>query len=287
MRIKFCERAPFVPVEYGYEVEKVLYKGKSRFQELMVIQNPDWGKMLILDNAVQVTEHDEFFYHEMLTHVLMHANPDPRRVVVIGGGDGGIVREVVKHKTVEKVFFIEIDEMVIKVSKEFFPDVASGMSDPRVETKVMDGAEFIRKAPEKSIDVIIVDSTDIIGFARTLFTKEFFGNIKKCLRDGGMFVTHSESMHFHRDTVVMVQKILGEAFPLVDLYTSPIATYPGNWWTYAVGSMGLSPREVRRPFEIETKIYDDEIHKQAFITPKFYKKLMEGKLNWTIKGAFE
>ena len=122
--IKFFEKAPYAPVEYSYDVEEILYKGKSKFQEIRVIRNPHFGKMLILDDVVQLTEKDEFFYHEMLAHVVMHALPYPKKVIVIGGGDGGVVREVLKHKTVEKVYFVEIDEEVITVSNRFFPTVA-------------------------------------------------------------------------------------------------------------------------------------------------------------------
>lgn len=284
---EFIEGAPFVPTKCKYELEEILYRGKSKFQLIEVIKNPDFGKMLLLDGIVQLTEADEFFYHEMLTHVLMHSHPEPKKVVVIGGGDGGVVREVLKHKCVEKVFFIEIDAEVIKVSERFFPQVASGNKDPRVEIRVMDGAEFIRQSRKAEIDVIIVDSTDIIGFARTLFTDEFFKNVRESLSENGMFVTHSESILFHRDTVRQVQEILKGAFPAVDLYASALATYPGYWWSYAVGSMKLSPREVRRPFEIETKFYDDEIHVQSFLTKKFYDKLISGKLDWDLKGSFE
>lgn len=284
--IKFFEIAPFVPVVYSYDVEDILYKGKSKFQEIKVIESPDFGRMLILDGVVQITEADEFFYHEMLTHVVLHAHPAPKKVIVIGGGDGGVVREALKHKGIEKVYFVEIDEEVINVSRKFFPSVASHVDDPRVEIRVMDGAEFVKKAPKGEIDAIIVDSTDIIGFARTLYTKEFFASVRNCLRDNGMFVTHSESLIYHRDTVVKVQQILKDAFPVVDLYTAPIATYPGNWWSFAVGSVSLDPRQARRPFEIETKYYDDEIHQSSFFTRKMYKKLLEDKLNWGLKGAF-
>ncbi|MDA8168709.1 MAG: polyamine aminopropyltransferase [Nitrospiraceae bacterium] len=284
--LKFLEKAPFVPVECGYEVGTVLHRSRSRFQEIMVIENPDFGRMLILDGVVQVTESDEFFYHEMMTHVALHAHPDPKNVIVIGGGDGGIVREVLKHKSVKKVHFVEIDKDVIEVSKKFFPQIASGCADRRVEISAMDGAEFVKKAPKGRIDAIIVDSTDIIGFARSLYTKEFFAALKRCLSPDGMFVTHSESLAYHRDTVVKVQQTLKRAFPVVDLYTGIVPTYPGFWWTYAIGSMSLDPRQMRRPFKIQTKYYDDEIHAQCFATRKLYGKLMENKLGWGIKGAF-
>ncbi|MEW6068617.1 MAG: polyamine aminopropyltransferase [Nitrospirota bacterium] len=278
--IKFFEKAPYVPVEYAYDVEEILYKGKSKFQEIMVIRNPYYGKMLLLDNVVQITERDEFFYHEMLTHIAMHSHPDPKKAVVIGGGDGGVVREVLKHKTIEKVYFVEIDEEVINISRRFFPNVASGIDDPRVEIKIMDGAEFIRKRKASDIDAVIVDSTDIIGFARTLFTTDFFASIKNCLTDKGMFVTHTESLHFHKDMVIEIQEVLKKVFPIVDLYTANIVTYPGNWWAFAVASKNLSPREIRREVKIKTKYYSDEIHTQAFMPKGMYDKLMQRKLKW-------
>ncbi len=277
--VRFFENEPYSPIEYAYKVEGVLYKGKSKYQEILVIENAYFGKMLILDGIVQLTEKDEFFYHEMLTHVAMHAHPEPKRIAVIGGGDGGAVREVLKHRTAEKVSLVEIDEEVIKISRKFFPTISSRIDDPRVELKIMDGAEFIKDHAEV-IDVIIVDSTDIIGFARSLFTEDFFRSVLKALRPEGLFVTHSESIHFHLDIVVEVQQILKRAFPLVDLYTAPIATYPGNWWAFAIGSKSLDPRDMRRPFEIDTRYYDDEIHRQAFLPPKLYRKLMGRKLAW-------
>jgi spermidine synthase len=278
--IKFFEKAPYSPIEYSYDVEEILYKGKSKFQEIMVIKNPYFGKMLILDDVVQLTERDEFFYHEMLTHVVMFAHPNPKKVIVIGGGDGGVVREVLKHKTIEKVYFVEIDKEVINISKRFFPNIASGVDDPRVELKIMDGAEFIVKRKPSEIDVVIIDSTDIIGFARSLFTTDFFTSVKNCLTDKGMFVTHTESLHFHKDMVIEVQEILKKIFPVVDLYTAPIATYPGNWWAFAVASKDLLPREVRRKSKLPTKYYSEEIHRQAFMPAGLYEKLMQRKLQW-------
>jgi spermidine synthase len=277
--VRFFENEPYSPVEHVYKVESVLYKAKSKFQEIMVIENAYFGKILILDGIVQLTEKDEFFYHEMLTHVAMHAHPEPRRVAVIGGGDGGAVREVLKHRTVEKIYFVEIDEEVIKIARRFFPAVSSGIDDPRVDLKVMDGADFMKDHAER-IDVIIVDSTDIIGIARSLFTEDFFRSVHRALRTEGLFVTHSESLHFHLDIVVEVQQILRKAFPLVDLYTVPLATYPGNWWAFAIGSKSPDPRALRRPFEIDTRYYDEEIHRQAFIPPKLYGKLMAKSLSW-------
>jgi spermidine synthase len=277
--IRFHEKDPYAPIQYSYEVSRILYSGKSRFQEIVVIENPFFGRMMILDGVVQITEKDEFFYHEMLAHVVLKAHPDPKTIVVIGGGDGGTVREVLRHKSVEKVYFIEIDEEVINISKKFFPAVASGTRDKRVEIKCMDGAEFV-KSRRHDIDLVIVDSTDIVGFAKSLFTKKFFSSIRDCLAPDGMFVTLSESLHFHREIVVGVQKTLQSVFPVVDLYTAPLATYAGNWWTFSVGSMGLSPREIRRKDRIRTKYYSPDIHRTCFLPDDMYGRLLKGKLGW-------
>lgn len=277
--IKFFEKDPYAPIQYVYDVENILYRGKSEFQEIMVIENPHFGKMLILDGVVQITERDELFYHEMLVHIALHAHPNPKNVIVIGGGDGGTVREVLRHDSVEKVYFIEIDEEVINVSRKFFPTVACGVDDKRVEIKCMDGAEFV-KGRDGDIDAVIVDSTDIIGFAKSLFTVEFFKSVKDCLTDDGMFVTLSESLHFHKDMVVDVQEAMKLIFPIVDLYTANIATYAGNWWTFSAASKKHDMRKMRREFKIDTRYYTDEIHQQAFMPPKMYEKLMQRKLQW-------
>jgi len=277
--IKFFEKDPYAPIQYVYDIENILYKGKSSFQEIMVVENRHFGKMLILDGVVQITERDEFFYHEMLVHILLHAHPNPKKVIVIGGGDGGVVREVLKHDSIEKVYFIEIDEEVINVSKKYFPAVACGVDDKRVEIKCMDGAEFV-KDREGDIDAVIVDSTDIIGFAKSLFTVEFFKAVKDCLADEGMFVSLSESLHFHKEMVIEVQEALKLIFPIVDLYTAPLATYAGNWWTFSAGSKKLDLRTMKRNFTIDTKYYSDEIHAQAFMPPRMYEKLMRRGLQW-------
>lgn len=277
--IKFIEKDPYAPIQYSYEVSKILYHKKSKFQDIMVFENPFFGKVMVLDGVVQITERDEFFYHEMLVHIVLNAHPNPKKVVVIGGGDGGTVREVLKHKSVEKVYFIEIDEDVINVSKKFFPSVAGGIRDKRVEIKCMDGAQFVKQR-RSDIDAVIVDSTDIVGFAKSLFTKNFFKTINQCLTEKGMFVTLSESLHFHKDMVVEVQKTMKSSFPVVDLYTAPIATYAGNWWSFSVGSKKLDPREIRRKDRIRTKYYSPEIHRSAFLPKDMYARLLSGKLGW-------
>jgi spermidine synthase len=277
--IKFTENDPYAPIQYSYEVSRVLYSGKSRFQDILVFENPFFGKILVLDGVVQITEKDEFFYHEMLAHIVMNSHPDPKKVVIIGGGDGGTLREVLKHRAVEKVYFIEIEEEVINVAKKFFPGVSGGLNDKRVEIKCMDGAEFV-KGRRSDIDIVIVDSTDIVGFAKSLFTKKFFRSIKDCLTEDGMFVTLSESLHFHAKIVKEVQETMKSVFPVVDLYTAPLSTYAGNWWSFSVGSKKLDPREIRSKDKIRTKYYGHEIHRNSFLPEDLYRRLLCGRLGW-------
>ncbi|OGH56624.1 MAG: spermidine synthase [Candidatus Lindowbacteria bacterium RIFCSPLOWO2_12_FULL_62_27] len=277
---RFSENARYSPVIFSYDIERVLYRHKSKYQKIMVAEHKYFGRMLILDDAVQITERDEFFYHEMLTHVVMHAHPAPRRIIVIGGGDGGIVREVLKHRTVEKVFFAELDGEVIDVSRRFFPKVAGRVDDDKVEIHVGDGAAFLRDGKPENIDAVIVDSTNITGIANTLFTDNFFKLVKHCLSADGFFVTHTESMHFHKKTIIAMQRKLKRHFPIVDLYTAPIATYPSNWWSFAVASRKWTPRKMRRRHSVKTKFYSAEIHAHAFLPPRMYGKLLRNQLEW-------
>ncbi len=276
--ITFMENEPFSPIKYVYEVESILYKGKSQFQEIIVFESSDFGRVFVLDNIVQLTQRDEFFYHEMLTHIAMHVHPSPEKVVVIGGGDGGTIREVLRHECVKKAYLVEIDKKVVDVAKEFLPFVSCRLDDPRVEIHYTDGAEFIKTL--EGVDVIIVDSTDAIGMARTLYSEDFFKNVFNCLSQDGLYVTHSESLGFHREMAIEVQKLLKKVFPIVDLYSFPIPTYPGNWWSFAIASKKYDPRIPKRESVKGTKIYDSEVHKWVFLPISLYERIMEQEVRW-------
>jgi len=271
------ERDPYSPVRYEYAVDSILYNGRSKFQEIQIVTNPFFGRMLVLDGVVQCTERDEYMYHEMLTHPAMHAHPNPRKVVVIGGGDGGIVREVLRHKSVEQVHLIEIDAEVIEVSRRFLPTISSALSDPRVVINPMDGAVFLEKIDFRP-DVIIVDSTDIVGNAQPLFKPEFFANAKRCLTDNGLYVTHTESLHFHLPLLKQVHGNMARAFPLIRIYSAPIATYAGNWWAFLVATKGADPSKPVRHDEFETVYYGKEIHEKAFLPDKLSRRLVAGEM---------
>jgi spermidine synthase len=272
--ILFVERDPYAPISMVYPIKQVLYRGKSAFQEFAVLESTYFGRMLILDGVVQFTERDECFYHEMLAHVPLHAIEAPKNVIIIGGGDGGVAREVLKHPTIEKVYVVDIDPEVTHIAREYFPTVSCAFSDARVIERPMDGAIFLKEFDGKA-DAIIVDSTDIVGFAKSLFTPEFFSDARRVLEDHGIFVTLSESIHFHLPLVRQVQNMLKSVFPVVDLYTAPIATYPGYWWCFAVGTKGRNCRvPVRKPVT-PTRYYCEEVHNTCFVPKFLYDRIME------------
>ena len=275
----FRESDPFSPITYTYKINSVLYSGRSQYQEIQVLDSSEFGKILVLDGVVQLTERDEFFYHEMLAHVALHAHPRPENVLIIGGGDGGTLREVTKHELVKNVQLVELDKEVIEISKRYFPSLSKGFSDIRVKVEEMDGSRFVRDTVEK-YDVVIVDSTDPVGSARNLFSEEFFSDVLSILNEDGIMVIQTESLHFHRQFVKEVQHKLDKLFKIVGLFTVPLATYAGNWWTFSIASRKYVPDMPNRKLTVNTKYYDEQVHKNAFLPATVYKKLMSGTLDW-------
>lgn len=275
----FHESDPFSPVSYSYKIKNTLYIGKSKYQEILVLESEYFGKILVLDGVVQLTERDEFFYHEMLAHVALHAHMKPESVLIIGGGDGGTLREVLKHESVKNVQLIELDEEVIRTSKRYFPALASGYSDARVCVKEMDGSHFVCQTKDK-FDIVLVDSTDPVGSAECLFSNQFFTDVRSVLNEDGMMAIQTESLHFHRRFVMDVQKNLSRLFEIVGLYTVPLATYAGNWWTFSIASKKYEPSRPNREHTIDTKYYDDQVHSNAFVPEKLYKRLSTGMVDW-------
>ncbi|MCJ7515552.1 MAG: polyamine aminopropyltransferase [Dehalococcoidia bacterium] len=275
----FFENDPFSPIAYLYQVSEILHRCKSSYQEIMILNSPYFGKMLVLDGVVQLTEKDEFFYHEMLAHVVLHAHVHPKTVLIIGGGDGGTLREVLKHKQVEKAQVVEIDKEVIEVSKRFFPELSTGFTDERAELIEMDGVNYIKQTKCK-YDAVIVDSTDPVGSAEGLFTEQFFSDILNILNNDGIFVIQTESLHFHRQFVIDTQIKLRGLFKIVGLYSVPVATYAGNWWTFSIASKKYSVKKPNRNKEVITRYYDEQVHKNAFLTDNLYLKLLNNTLDW-------
>lgn len=272
----FTENDPFSPIRYGYAIDEMLYSHQGPFGEIAIASSPYFGKMLILDGVVQLTELDEHFYHEMLVHVPLFTHPDPKRILIIGGGDGGTLREVLKHKGVAKVVMAEIDRGVIDTSLKFLPTLSTGFSDPRLKLEITDGAKLVARE-RNSFDVVLVDCTDPVGPALSLFSEQFFADVHSALRPDGIFVAQTESLHFHLDFIREVQGKLKQDFKFVDLYTVPIATYAGNWWSFSIASKNIEPRKgLLRPVSgMTTKYYARDVHRCAFLPPSLRRKLLD------------
>ncbi len=263
-------------IRASWRVRNVLYHKASRFQDILVVDTVRFGKMLVLGGCVMTTERDEFVYHEMLTHPAMLAHPAPRSICVVGGGDGGTVREVLRHSTVEHVVLAEIDDEVIEVCREFFPALADKLRDPRVELAIGDGAQYLKDHPG-AFDVILSDSTDPIGPGVVLFEDDYFQSAKNALRDGGVFVTQCEGMWIDVQTARSVTERLKRFFKTVLPYVASIPTYPSGTWGFVFAADGIDPRaqvDSKRQQEIvSTSRYYTAAHQAgAFAIPAFFHK---------------
>lgn len=262
----------------SYKVKKTLFSDKSEYQTVDIIETETYGKMLVLDGLIMTSEKDEFFYHEMISHIPMLNHPNPKSVLVIGGGDGGTVREVLKHKTVENVVLCEIDGMVIDASKEYLPTIAGELDNPKVDIQVRDGVEFIKEQKGK-FDIILIDSTDPMGPGVGLFTEEFYNNVNAALKEGGIMAAQSESPVSDKAEIKALYPLLKKAFPIVEMYTSLIPTYPGGYWSWSFCSNTVKPlsfidEERAKEIEKQAKLYNIEYHKRVFALPNFVKNLL-------------
>lgn len=269
------------PAGFGIaiKIKEVLFSGNSPFQKVEIIDTDSTlGKILTLDDLMMTTEGDEYFYHEMITHIPMMNHKEPKSVLVIGGGDGGTVREVLKHDTVEKVVLCEIDGMVIDACKKYLPTIACGLDNPKVEILVEDAIEYI-KDKENEFDIVLIDSTDPMGPGEGLFTKEFYTNVKKALKKGGIVAAQSESPVVNKEEIKKMYTLLKKVFPITSTFTSPIPTYPGGYWAWAFCSEDVEPLSYidEKRCEVITKsckIYNKEYHLARFALPNFLKEML-------------
>lgn len=263
---------------YGmkFKVEKTLFSGKSEFQTVDVVETRGHGRMLLNDGLVMVTEKDEFVYHDMITHVPMFVHPNPVNVLIIGGGDGGTAREVIRHPSVKKCVMVEIDEMVVNACKEFIPQTASALTDSRIELLIEDGVKYVKETKEK-FDVILVDSTDPIGPATPLFGVDFYKDVFRILKDDGIVVSQGESPFFAHETQTSLVSILNNIFKKVMVYNFSNLTYPGGLWSFTFATKGLHPindfnEERVAASGLDFEYYNAAIHKGAFNLPEFQRK---------------
>lgn len=265
----------------GLRMEKVLYDSKTDHQRLQVFQNPTFGRILTLDGVVQTTEGDNFIYHEMLTHVPILAHGAAKRVLIIGGGDGGMAREVLRHKSVEHVTMIEIDAGVVAFSKEYLPMLSQGaFDDPRLNLVINDGALYMKETQD-TFDVIIVDSTDPIGPGEVLFTDTFYGHAKRALNPGGILVTQNGVPFMQGAELTNTMRAFKALFADWGCYMATIPTYAGGPMAFGWGTDGaardVTVEELTARFKaagIETGYYTPAVHKGAFALPAYVGKLL-------------
>lgn len=269
------------PDGYGIAIKagNILFSKQSDFQKVEIFETESkLGRVLTLDDLMMTTEGDEYHYHEMIAHIPMMNHKCPKSVLVIGGGDGGTVREVLKHKTVERVVLCEIDGMVIDACKKYLPTISCGLDDPKVEILVQDAIEYI-KDKKNEFDIVLIDSTDPMGPGEGLFTEEFYTNVKNSLKEGGIVAAQSESPFAQADAVEKMYKLLKKVFPVCSTYTSNIPTYPGGYWAWAFCSETVKPLsyiDEERCAEITKtcKIYNKDYHMARFALPNYLKELL-------------
>ncbi|NLD47558.1 MAG: polyamine aminopropyltransferase [Clostridiaceae bacterium] len=258
------------------KTKKTYHTEKTEFQDMALIETEQFGRMLVLDGTVQTTIFDEFVYHEMITHVPLCTHKNPKKALVIGGGDGGAIREIIKHPTIEKAVLCEIDGRVVEISKQYLPEISCTLDDKRVEVRIADGIKYVNEH-KNEFDVIMVDSTDPVGPAVGLFAIDFYKAIYESLKEDGIFVAQTESPFFHKDLIKNVFRDVKSLFPVTRLYTCAIPTYPSGFWSFTLGSKKYDPLEtdIAKIPSLDTKYYCPQIHKAVFALPKFAEDLVK------------
>ncbi|OEF96713.1 polyamine aminopropyltransferase [Desulfuribacillus alkaliarsenatis] len=261
-------------LKLSYRVKKVIHAEQSPFQHVMILDTYDFGPTLVLDGVIQTTSIDGFIYNEMITHIPMMTHPKPENVLIIGGGDCGVAREVVKYDSVTRVDMVEIDELVVKLSKKHLPEVSGNLSDPRVNFIYADGTKHVRNQPNQ-YDVVIIDSSDPIGPATQLFSLEFYTGVAASLKADGLMVCQSQSPIFHMDIVNETQTKLKTLFPHTDVYTAVVPTYPGGLWSFSLGSKKYTPESIATGWDKAASYVNADILERCFSIPEFMKQALK------------
>ena len=267
-------------VKFSIKVNRQLFSAQSDYQRIDVFDSKEFGRFLTLDGYMMLTEKDEFIYHEMIVHVPMAVNPNIKKVLVIGAGDGGVVRELVKYPTIEHIDMVEIDELVVEICKKYLPQTACCLDDPRLTITYQDGLRYVRTR-ENEYDLIIVDSTDPFGPGEGLFTKEFYGNCYKALKEDGIIVNQHESPFYPEDALAMqrAHKRIVESFPISKVYQAHIPTYPSGHWLFGVASKKYHPTSEFNGAKwntlgIHTQYYNTRLHTGAFALPNYVEEML-------------
>jgi len=263
----------------GFRVKSKLHEEQSAFQKLEIWDTSDWGKLMVIDGCIMLTSRDNFLYHEMMSHPALFTHSNPKRVVVIGGGDCGTLREVLRHREVESAVQVEIDERVTRLAEQYFPELCEANADPRAQLLFDDGIAYMRNAAHDSLDVVIVDSTDPVGPAEGLFNEAFYVSCLRALRPGGILVQQSESPLVHLSLIrAMRQHMRAAGFQAVRTMGFPQPCYPTGWWSCTMARKGADLSGFRergaqnKPFP--TRYYSADIHRSAMVLPEFVREAL-------------
>lgn len=269
-------------VRFSVKVEKQIFSQKSEFQQVDVFKSEELGTFLTLDGLMMVNEKDEFIYHDCIVHTPMCVNPSIKNVLVIGGGDGGTVRELTRYSQIEKIDMVEIDELVVRASQLYLPITASKLEDERVNLYFEDGVAFVENADNEAYDLIIVDSTDPIGPGEGLFTTAFYENCYRILSKDGILVNQNESPYFAHNAREMkrAHEKINRIFKVAKVYQAHIPTYPSGHWLFGFASKTLDPVKDAKPEQwealgLKTKYYNTDLHMGSFMLPTYVKEMLE------------
>jgi spermidine synthase len=270
-------------VRLGFRVDRVLFRERSPFQRVEIVQSVGHGNLLLNDGVVMLSERDEFVYHEMIAHVPLCVHPAPRRVLIVGGGDAGSAREVLKHRSVERVVLVEIDAVVVEACRRYLPWSAAVLADPRLELVIEDGIRYVQSSRER-FDVVILDSSDPEGPAAGLFERPFYRQVASHLNGDGILVTQAESPFYDQR---LQRRILGNQRPFFDrlhLYLYSNLTYPGGLWGFGFASQKHSPlkdflEERVEGGGLDARYYNAAVHRAAFMLPNFAAENLAGLID--------
>ena len=267
----------------GFKTRDILFRGQSDFQTVDVIETEAYGRMLLLDGLVMCTSRDEFVYHELISHVPALHHPRPERVVVIGGGDGGTVRELLKHPEVKEIVLCEIDGMVVEVCEKYFPEIAGGIRDPRVKLNIGDGVAYMKEHAPGSLDIVVVDSTDPIGPGEGLFSGDFYRSVARALKPDGIMVCQSESPWHDAPILQRIFKNVSAGFQHVYPYIGSIPTYPKGMWSWTMAAnrpvdiQKFDKKRFAAIAETELQYLNEDLMTGVFAIPNFFKKKLMSK----------
>ena len=262
---------------FSLKIKQKLHEEKTDYQTIAIYETEKFGNLMTIDGCTMVSTRDNFLYHEMMSHPALFIHPSPKKVVIIGGGDCGTLREVLKHPGVEKVWQIEIDRRVTELSEQYFPELCESNNDPRAELCFIDGIKWIKDAAENSLDLIIVDSTDPVGPAEGLFSEDFYRDCTRALGPQGILIQQSESPLIHQKLIREMREAMARAgFNNIETLNFPQCIYPTGWWSATLASVNCNLTAFRekdagdKPFE--TTYYNAAVHKAAMTAPEFFKQ---------------